>query len=57
MKVELTEEQVRNLLILLNRVDIKGSEAVGVVVLRQILEKALEPVPPEPVEVPEESKE
>lgn len=42
MKVEMTEEQVRNTLALLNRVNVAGSEAVGVVILQQIFQRALQ---------------
>ena len=42
MKVNLTEEQRDNLLTLLSRVDIKGSEAVAFVELIQILNNPVE---------------
>ena len=54
MQVALTEEQVRNVLTLLNRVNVAGSEALGLVVLQQIFTQALAPPQPPADPTPEE---
>jgi len=42
MNIQLTPEQIKNLLVLLNRVQIQGNEAEVVLELKTILTKALE---------------
>ena len=46
MKVELTEEEVQQTVLFLNRVNIQGSEALPLVLLRQKYTEALKPKPP-----------
>ena len=45
MLIDLTEEDIRNLLMLINRVQITGAEALPVVILRSKLEAGATPQP------------
>ena len=57
MHIELTVEQIRSILVLLSRVNIKGNEALGVVILQQVFERALQTPIAQPTEEPSNEEE
>ena len=48
MNIQLNNEQVKNLLIFLNRVDLKGAEALALVALIATVQKTIQKVASEP---------